>query len=70
MSRNLNQLHSHSALERDLRMPKNMVLIDAEYGEFFKGHILIPFRFNGVDYFKVNILLFVYAGGIFKNLSA
>lgn len=69
MSHNLTQLHSHSALERELRLPKNTVLVDAEFKEMFKGHLLWPFRFNGVDYFKVNILHFVKNGGIFKNLS-
>lgn len=70
MSHNLNQLHSHSALERELRMPKSTVLVDAEYAELFKGHILMSYRFNGVEYLKVNILLFVHTGGVFKNLSA
>lgn len=70
MSRNITQLHSHSALERELRLPKNIVLIDAEYEDLFKGQIIWPFRFNGIDYFKVNILHFVNNGGIFKNFSA
>lgn len=70
MSHGLQQLHSHSGLERELRFPKHTVLIDTQFAHLFTRNLLSPFRYNGVDYFKVNILKFVNNGGIFKNLSA
>lgn len=70
MSHGLTQLHSHSGLEGDLKFPKHTVLIDAQFGHLFHKDTCVPFRYNGIDYFKVNILQFVKNGGVFKNLSA
>ena len=72
MSHGMTFLHSHSGLERDLKFPKHTVLIDARFvHEFNKfGIKTTPFKYNGVEYYKVNILAFANAGGVFKNLSA
>ena len=70
MSHGLNILHSHSGLERDLKFPKHTVLIDTQFGHLFHKDTCVPFKYNGVEYLKVNILQFVKNGGIFKNLSA
>ena len=67
MAKETTFLHSHSALERDLKLPKSVVLVDEEFGNrFFEKK---PFRFRSVDYFKVPILSFVNQGGVFKNLT-
>lgn len=68
MSHGLTYLHSHSALERELRMPKHLVLIDAKFASVFISDSVIPFKYRGVDYCKVPILSFVGKGGVFKNL--
>lgn len=72
MSHGMTFLHSHSGLERELKLPKHTVLIDTCFGGMFHkdGIKTEPFKYNGVNYFKVNTLAFVNAGGIFKNLSA
>ena len=61
-----NLLHSHSGLERELKFKKHIVLVDEEFGDLFIAKT--PFRYNGVDYYKVNTLEFVNKGGQFKNL--
>ena len=67
MAKETTFLHSHSALERDLKLPKSIVLVDEEFGDrFFEKK---PFKFHGVDYYKVPILSFVNQGGVFKNLT-
>ena len=70
MSQGITYLHSHSWAERELRLPKNVVLIDKEYKGLFEGGLvkLEPLKLNGVLYYKVPILSFVYKGGVFKNL--
>ena len=60
-------LHSHSALERDLKLPKSIVLIDEEFGDRFIEKK--PFRVRSTDYYKVPILSFINQGGVFKNLT-
>ena len=72
MSYGLQQLHSHSGLERDLKIPKHIVLVDVSFASTFHkyGIDTTPFKYNGVEYVKVPILAFVNAGGHFKNLSA
>lgn len=62
-------LHSHSGLEKALNFPKHIVLIDASFGSMFNPNVIVPFRANGKDYYKVDILLFVKAGGQFKNFD-
>ena len=68
MSYGHNYLHSHSALERELRFPKNTVLIDTEYGVLFGDALLKPFAYKKTNYFKVDTYLFWKKGGVFKNL--
>lgn len=68
MSYGHNYLHSHSALERELRFPKNTVLIDTEYGDLFGDALLKPFTYKKTNYFKVDIYMFWKKGGTFKNL--
>lgn len=62
-------LHSHSGLERDLRMPKHIVLIDEEFVELFFDCPKNKFKHGGKTYYKIPILSFVHKGGIFKNLN-
>lgn len=69
MSHGLTQLHSHSGLERDLKLPKHTVLVDASFGHLFHHDLCVPFRYNGVDYYKVSTLMFIKNGGVFKNLN-
>ena len=66
MSQMKNYLHSHSALERELKIPKRKVLVDTEYGELFPTKV--PFHYNKVDYFMVDTYTFFRRGGVFKNL--
>lgn len=68
MSSGINYMHSHSGLERELRFPKDKVLIDKKYGDMFEDALLKPFSHNGHDYFKVNTYIFWKRGGVFKNL--
>ena len=68
MSHGFTYLHSHSALERELRMPKHLVLVDAKFASSFLADTIQPFRYRGVEYYKVPILSFVKMGGVFKNL--
>ena len=67
MSRKYSTLHSHSGLERELRFPKHMVLVDEEYKDMFLGDTIEKFKYNGTIYYKVPILSFVSKGGTFKN---
>lgn len=68
MSKGKDFLHSHSALERELRLPKHIVLVDKKYSHLFLGEPYSLCKYGGVDYLKVNTLSFVNKGGIFKNL--
>ena len=67
MAKEETYLHSHSALERDLKLPKSIVLIDEEFGDRFIEKK--PFRVHSTDYYKVPILSFINQGGVFKNLT-
>ena len=69
MSSGLTVLHSHSGIEREYRLPKNIVLIDTEFADLFPESELKPFKFYNRNYFKVDVLLFIKAGGVFKNLN-
>ena len=69
MSTGLTQLHSHSALERDLKFPKHTVLVDSEFAHLFHPDLAVPYKKNGREYLKVNIMQFIKAGGVFKNLE-
>ena len=68
MSYGHNYMHSHSGLERELKFPKDKVLIDKKYGDRFSEDLLKPFTYNGHDYYKVNTYVFWKKGGVFKNL--
>ena len=70
MSNGVTYLHSHSVIERDLKFPKHIVLVDKEYGHLFKDKNTKDFRYEDKDYIKVNILDFVHAGGFFRNFSS
>lgn len=70
MSHGLEYLHSHSALERELKLPKHMVLIDAKFVHMFASTSAVPLEYCQVRYFKVPTLAFIKMGGIFKNLSS
>lgn len=71
---NLTILHSHSALERELKFPKHKVLVDERFEEKLLSDGLgksVKFKrktINGVTYIEVPIMLFVKNGGVFKNL--
>lgn len=73
MSQGIKYLHSHSGLERELHVPKHIVLVDEEYKEMFEtGGLKIPLfkcKQNGNIYCQVPTLLFVHKGGVFKNLN-
>lgn len=66
MSKSCDVLHSHSALERELKFPKHTVLVDEEFGDMFPAKT--PFEYKGVKYFKVRTIDFVNKWGTFKNL--
>lgn len=68
MSGKLNVLHSHSGLERELKFPKHLVLVDDEYKNMFLEDTIEKFKYNSRVYYKVPILSFVRKGGMFKNL--
>lgn len=70
MSFNTDYLHSHSALERELRFPKNIVLVDTCYGDRFDDTMKESFVYLKKEYLKVPTLAFVERGGVFKNLMA
>ena len=71
MSKGCNYLHSHSAIEREKKFPKHIVLVDKEYKSMFaEGAIsLEPYKYNWITYYKVPILSFVKKGGQFKNFD-
>lgn len=70
MSSGIKYLHSHSGIERnhkDLVKDKHHVLVDKEYVNLFSFRI--PFKHNGVKYYRVPTYEFFKYGGVFKNLS-
>lgn len=69
MSHGLTYLHSHSGLERDLRLPKHTVLVDAKFANMFSGGRCVRFTHNRIEYVKVDTYSFAKKGGVFKNLS-
>ena len=74
MSHGKDYLHSHSALERELKFPKHFVLVDEKYMELFDPKRAVDFtvRQDGKAtlYLKVPILDFVNSNGVFKNLNS
>lgn len=74
MSQGINYLHSHSGLERSTPETVNdkfHVLIDKEYKQMFElsGVHVKPFKYNGMQYYKVPTYAFFMKGGVFKNLN-
>ena len=67
MSQGINYLHSHSALERDLNLPKRVVLVDEKFAEMFR--VTRSFEYKDKVYYKVPVMEFVRKGGAFKNLD-
>ena len=67
MSQKMDVLHSHSGLERELKLKKHIVLVDEKFKVLFLEDTIEPFKYNGVNYYKVPILSFVKKGGTFKN---
>lgn len=68
MSRGISILHSHSGLERELKLPKHIVVIDPCFIDMFEGVKVQGFTHNGGSYYKVPVDAFIKNGGIFKNL--
>lgn len=69
MSQGIKYLHSHSGIERELKYPKHIVLVDEEYiGVFSELLDLKKIKCNGKFYIEVPIMEFVFKGGVFKNL--
>lgn len=71
MSLGFTMLHSHSALERELKETANdkrHVLIDEQFKYLFNDDMTVPFVHNGKMYYKVPTLSFVMRGGVFRNL--
>lgn len=62
-------LHSHSALERELNIPKKFVLVDARFSSLFLGDTIAPYKHRNMLYYRVPVLSFVFKGGVFKNYS-
>lgn len=69
MSNGVTYLHSHSGIERELKFPKHLVLVDEKYKSLFLQDTITPFKHNGRLYYKVPVLSFVRKGGMFKNFS-
>lgn len=67
MSQGVGYLHSHSAIEREKRLPKHVVLVDEEYEGMFKK--AVPYVYDKRMYLQVSILEFVNNGGLFKNFG-
>lgn len=68
MSKGLSILHSHSGLERELKLPKHIVVVDSCFINLFNGTKVQGFTHNGVSYYKVPVNAFIKNGGHFKNL--
>lgn len=66
MSYGKDYLHSHSGLEREIKLPKHVVLVDESYAHLFSK--AVPFKHNNKTYYKVPIMEFLKNAGVFKNL--
>ena len=67
MSLKMGLLHSHSGLERELKLPKHIVLIDEQFKNMFIENNITPLKYNGHTYYQVPTLAFAKKGGFFKN---
>ena len=70
MSHGLSILHSHSGLEREMKLPKHVVVVDAKFANLFANERIYPFKHNGVEYVRVPVRSFLEQGGVFKNLMS
>lgn len=72
MSQGVKCLHSHSALERNMLIPKSKVICDYEYRCLFNEDNVTAFKdfaYKGKKYIIVPIALFVKNRGVFLNLK-
>lgn len=70
MSHGIKYLHSHSAMERDMFIPKSKVIIDYEYRLLFCDEVVCEnFTRKGKKYIIVPIALFIKNRGVFLNLK-
>lgn len=71
MSQGIRYLHSHSAMERDMFVPKSKVIVDYEYRFLFGDNKVVyeDFTHKGKKYIIVPIALFIKNRGVFQNLK-
>ena len=67
MGKESSYLHSHSALEREVKFPKYRVLVDEKFKAMFNPLTARTLEYNKVRYLSVPIMEFVRNGGVFKN---
>lgn len=67
--RGLAYLHSHSGIERELKVKKRFVLIDEEFKHMFIDieDSVSPIVYDKKTYYLVPIMSFIHKGGVFKN---
>lgn len=70
MSHGIRYLHSHSAMERDMFVPKSKVVVDYEYRFLFGDNVVYEsLTHKGKKYIIVPIALFIKNRGVFLNLK-
>lgn len=60
-------LHSHSGIERELKLAKRFVLADERFSNLFADVATKPIKRHGIKYLQVPVIVFVERGGVFKN---
>ena len=70
MSLGLDYLHSHSWLEREMKIEKRFVLVDTVFADLFLNDAVKKITVQRKVYLRVTTLSFVRKGGIFKNLDS
>lgn len=74
MSHGKDYLHSHSGIEREIRLPKHFVLVDEKYRDMFDPKTTEDFSVKQdgrvLNFLKVPIMDFVKNNGVFKNLNS
>ena len=70
MSLGLDYLHSHSWLEREMKIEKRFVLVDTMFADLFLNDAVKKRTVQRKVYLRVPTLSFVRKGGIFKNLDS
>lgn len=66
---NAEYLHSHSALEREHKYKKHIVLVDIKYLPLFSVREVRKVKYGNIQYIAVPILKFVKCGGVFRNFD-